>query len=179
MPLANESSIFGLCSWCYGALWWWIARHSAQYEEIITTSATQDSPKLPEQFKIQSWWLRIGVLIIFSSGNGAQTDRWDLGFQMTRTKSSASLKTQHQGYGLCLPALGSASSGLNCPPGSTHTGQGHYEVFWQANSTPSNGINSSFWLSPSHLLFHCTHRTGLEMPWIKWISVQWYSEKRA
>lgn len=147
MPLTNKSSIFGLCGWCYGALWWWIAWHSAQYNEIVATAATQDSLKLPEQVEIQSWWLRNDVLIIFSIGIGAQKDRLEL--KLSEARDTSKSKTQHPGYGLCLPALGSASTGLNCS-GSTHTGQGHCEVLWQASSPPGNDNNSSFWPSPSH-----------------------------
>lgn len=37
--------------------------------------------------------------------------------RLLEARDSSTSKTQHQGYGSCLPALGSASTGLNCPLG--------------------------------------------------------------
>lgn len=48
--------------------------------------------------------------------------------RLLEARDSSTSKSQHQGYGSCLPALGSASTGLNCPPRSSRAGQSHCGV---------------------------------------------------
>lgn len=121
----------------------------------IATAAIQYSSEVPEQVEIKSWWLRSDVFAILIQSPNRQTRP-----RLSQARDTSKSKTQHQGYGFCLPALGSASAGLKYLPVLSRAGQSNCDILWQASSPPSNDISLSLKPSPSSFLHH-THGTFL------------------